>query len=49
MEVWDYRSVQIGATCRMAGAIQISHTGLEGLGGIICPAEFRPRHSVAPI
>lgn len=26
-----------------------AHTGLEGLGGIICPAEWRPRHSVAPI
>jgi len=23
------------------------HTGLEDLGGIICPAEWRPRHSVA--
>jgi len=24
-----------------------AHTGLEALGGIICPAEWRPRHSVA--
>ncbi|NFA03277.1 hypothetical protein [Weissella cibaria] len=24
-----------------------AHTDLEGLGGIICPAEWRPRHSVA--
>ncbi len=26
-----------------------AHTGLKGLGGIICPAEWRPRHSVALI
>jgi hypothetical protein len=24
-----------------------AHTDLEALGGIICPAEWRPRHSVA--
>ena len=49
MGVQHYRSVQIGATCRMASAIQVSPYRTKGLGGIICPAEWRLCHSVASI